>query len=175
MRARRRRSPGRISPGASCPARVGGLELGGGHGARHAAGVLVDRAVEAAELVVERAAEGEPQPPPPARGGRGQGEAATLGRLLHGGRGPYGLAPIVLEARRVDGQLDGVEDQLRDGLRHLQGDGLLATERERREVRLEPDVVAGRYRRPGQSIGIHGRLLYSPPATPPTAPPPRPA
>ena len=136
--------------------RVGGLELRGGHGARHTAGILVDGAIEPAQLVVERAAKRQAKPPAPARGGRGEGEPTPLGALVERGRGADRLAAVVLEARGVDHELDRIEDDLGDRLRHLEGDGLLTAKGERREIGLESNVVTGRHSRPGQTIGIHG-------------------
>src|SRR5439155_20246431 len=45
-----------------------------------------------------------------------------------------------------------------DSLANVERDGLLAAEGQRRKIRLEPDVVPGRHRRTGQTMGIHDVL-----------------
>ena len=146
----------RLVPAREGPAGVGRLELGGGHRARHAARILVDRAVEAAQLVVEGAAEHQAD----ATGSLGQrlghGEPAALGRLVERHGRPL-LAPAPIDDHRlVDDQLDRVQEDLAHGLGDRDADRLLAAERQGREVGLQTDVVAAGNHGARQTVRIHG-------------------
>jgi hypothetical protein len=54
------------------------------------------------------------------------------------------VAARVDDDRLVDGQLDGIEDDLVDGLGDRDRDRFLTTERQRGEVGLQPYVVTAR-------------------------------
>ena len=172
----------RLVPARERAPRVRRLELRGGQEAGDAALVLVARAVEAAELVVQRAAEGQAQAPGARRRGFRQREPAPLGGLVQGNARADRLAAVVLEAGGLDHQLHRVQHELVDSLAHVERDGLLAAEGQRRKIRLEPDVVPGRNRRTGQTMGIHdvlrtrmsaARVLYRDTASSPTLTPRR--
>ncbi len=138
------RLEGRLVPAGEGTAGVGGLELGGGHRAGDAARVLVDRPIETAQLVVEGAAEDQPQAPA-ARGQRlGERQPAALGGLVERDRRPLLAIPGIDDHRLVDGELDGVQHDLADRLVDRDGDRLLAAEGQRGEVGIEPDVVTAR-------------------------------
>src|SRR5207245_8946563 len=148
----------RLVPARERAPRVRRLELGGGHKVRGAARVLVARAVEAAKLVVQAAGEGEGEPPTTGCKPRRERDAAALRRLVHGRHAAQGLAAVILDRRLGDRQLDRVEDDLVGRLGDGERDGLLATEGERRQVGLEPEVVAARYHVTRQTIWVHSEI-----------------
>src|SRR4029453_8076337 len=146
---------GRLVPAGERAARVGGLELRGRHRARHATRVLVDRAIESAQLVVEGAAERQPEAAGPGRQRCGHRQPTALGRLVEGDGGALLVSLRVDHDRLVDDQLDGVEDDLADRFGDLDGDALLAAKGQRGEVGLEPDVVTARDDGARESVRVH--------------------
>jgi hypothetical protein len=85
---------------------------------------------------------------------------AALGGLVQTDLGRDPLAAAVLEHGRVDGDLDGVEDDLAGRGGDRDGDALDAREGRGVEVGLQAELVAGGDHVSGQTVGAHGSVLY---------------
>ena len=153
------------------PAREGlagvrGLELGDRDDMFVAGFVRESRPVEASELVVEHTGEAIVQDP-----------GAHLERLVDREPGPLGLrferhrgrpawpSSGRFEPRVVDLELGGIEDDLVNGVDHLDGDPLFAAERGGVELGRDRELVAGRNDRSRQAVTVrfgHGCLRYRP-------------
>ncbi len=143
-----------LVPARERPPAVGGLHLGGGDHVLGAAVVLERAAVEAAQLVVQRARERHHE----RHGARLQpADRADHQALGVGLEVPLHVAAV--DAHLGDVEIDGVQHQLVDGLDDLDGDLDATVERGRREVRRQLDVVACRHRAARQSVGIERRTF----------------
>ena len=125
-------------------ASVGGLELGGGDRVGRARRVLVGAPVESAQAVVQRAPEGQAQPPLPGSTGALERQARPLAGLVQGGGADRGaIRPRSSATDRMSSSA-AFSDDLAHGLAHGHRHRLLAHEGGGLEIGLEAEVVPRR-------------------------------
>src|SRR5262249_40070848 len=103
--------------------------------------VAIKAAIEAAQLVVERSTEREPQ----LRWARGnligKRQDRPLGRLVQRDRRGHWRAAVHQQLRRMNLSFDGVDDDLADGPTHVERDDLFTGKRGALQVGREAQVV----------------------------------
>ena len=141
-----------LVPARERPPGVGGLHLSGGDHPLVAFGVGVAAPVETTQLVVEGSRERAVQRGRPGGERLGECEVRPFGRLVeaHGGIDPAPRGSG--DGGRPDLELDGVDDQLRRGLEHLDRDVFVPGEASPFEVGGQGQPVAPGNRGTGQSI-----------------------
>ena len=140
---------------------VGGLELGGGYGARDAFGVDEGRAVEAVQLIVQGPQEPDRdlEGPGADRLRKAQREPLGVGVDPHG---RFEVAGAGAHPRPCDGQLSCIQENLGETLSSSRRDAHLAREGSGHQVRCKAQVIAVGLDRVGQSVSCGGRGARQP-------------
>ncbi len=162
-RDREHRFEVRLVPTGKGATRARRLELGHGQHLFLTGRVAIGRSVEAAQLIVENAAKARVQEGSARVDDTVELEPHTLRVGIVRDRCRQAMSGSVDQPRLVDLEVGRVEDDLRDGLEHVDGDDRFTAERRRRQVGSQGELVAPRDHGARQSVVVllgHGGPAY---------------